>query len=131
MSQSAIAVSPSRLPVIGKWGLQILLAVVFLAAAAAKLSGVPMMVDTFEQIGIGQWFRYVTACVEILGAVGLLVPGFAALAGLWLGATMTCAALTHVLILHSNPLPAVVLLVLTLLVALLRRDQLAATRARI
>ena len=110
---------------IGAWVLQGLLAAAFLAAGGAKLAGVPMMVQIFDQIGMGQWFRIVTGLVEVAGAVALLVPGFAALAGAWLGATMFFAVLTHLFILHSSAMPAVILLALNVLVIWLRRDQLA------
>ncbi|MDL2409136.1 DoxX family protein [Rhizobium calliandrae] len=56
------------------WILQVLLALAFVAAAGAKLASVPMMVESFEQIGLGQAFRYVTAAVEIIGALALLAP---------------------------------------------------------
>ena len=110
---------------IGAWVLQGLLAAAFLAAGGAKLAGVPMMVQIFDQIGMGQWFRIVTGLVEVAGAVALLVPGFAALGAAWLGATMFFAVLTHLLILHSSAMPAVILLALNVLVVWLRRDQLA------
>jgi len=110
---------------IGAWVLQGLLAAAFLAAGGAKLAGVPMMVQIFDQIGMGQWFRIVTGLVEVAGAVALLVPGFAALAAAWLGATMFFAVLTHLFILHSSAMPAVILLALNVLVIWLRRDQLA------
>jgi putative oxidoreductase len=115
----------------GAWILQILLAAVFLAAAGAKLAGVPMLVQVFDQIGVGQWFRIVTAIVEIAGAIALLVPGFAALGALWLGATMFFATLTHVAILHTSAVPAMLLFALTLILAWLRRDQLWAIRDRV
>jgi putative oxidoreductase len=33
-----------------------------------------MMVETFDKIGIGQWFRYVTGGIEVASAVLLLSP---------------------------------------------------------
>jgi putative oxidoreductase len=39
------------------WALQILTAAAFLMAGFAKLSGQPTMVETFDKVGIGQWFR--------------------------------------------------------------------------
>lgn len=77
---------PSRR--IGAWTLQGVLSAAFLAAGVAKLTGVPFMVDLFAQIGIGQWFRFVTGAVEVAGAVALLVPGLASVAGLSLGVTI-------------------------------------------
>ena len=49
--------------------LRILLALAFLAAGAAKVAGVPAMIQVFDALGLGQWFRYVTGVVEIVGAV--------------------------------------------------------------
>jgi putative oxidoreductase len=105
--------------------------VAFLAAGAAKLAGVPFMVDLFAQIGLGQWFRVVTGVVEIAGAVALLVPRLASIGALWLGATMVGAVATHVFVLHTSPVPAIVLGVLNALVVYLRRDELAALLHRV
>jgi uncharacterized membrane protein YphA (DoxX/SURF4 family) len=50
---------------IGLWELQVLTAAAFLMAGFAKLSGQPQMVETFEKLGAGQWFRYVTGGIEV------------------------------------------------------------------
>jgi putative oxidoreductase len=114
---------PSRR--IGAWSLQGVLAAAFLAAGVAKLTGVPFMVDLFAQIGVGQWFRFVTGAVEVAGAVALLVPGLASAAGLLLGATMIGATTAHLFVLHTSPVPAIVLGLLNATVVYLRRDELA------
>jgi len=49
-----------------------LLALAFFAAAVLKLSGEEKMVAEFGQLGLGQWFRYVTGVIELSGA-GLLL----------------------------------------------------------
>ena len=116
---------------IGAWALQGILAAAFLAAGAAKLAGVPFMVDLFAQIGLGQWFRVVTGVVEIAGAVALLVPGLASIGGLWLGFTMVGAVATHLFVLHSSPAAAVVLGLLNVAVLYLRRDELVALLQRV
>ena len=89
------------------------------------------MVELFDQIGVGQWFRVVTGVVEVAGAVALLVPGLASIAALWLGTTMVFAVATHVFILHTSPVPAIVLGLLNALVVYLRRDELVALLQRI
>jgi putative oxidoreductase len=114
---------------IGAWVLQGIVATAFLAAGAAKLAGAPFMVQIFSQIGIGQWFRIVTGVVEIIGAFALVYPGLASIGGLWLGGTMIGAVATHLLILHSSPLPAVVLGTLNAVIVYLRRDELVALAA--
>jgi putative oxidoreductase len=114
---------------IGAWVLQGIVATAFFAAGAAKLAGVPFMVQIFAQIGIGQWFRIVTGVVEIIGAFALVYPGLASIGGLWLGGTMIGAVATHLLILHSSPLPAVILSTLNAVIVYLRRDELVALAA--
>jgi putative oxidoreductase len=116
---------------IGAWTVQGILAAAFLAAGSAKLAGVPYMVDLFQQIGVGQWFRLATGVVEVTGAVALLVPGLASIGAVWLGATMVFAVATHLLILHTGPAPAIVLGLLNALVVYLRRDELVALLHRI
>jgi uncharacterized membrane protein YphA (DoxX/SURF4 family) len=125
MSQLSLATSPSRATTATAWTLQILLAAAFLAAGGAKLAGVPMMVQVFDALGLGQWFRIVTGLVEVGGGVVLLVPGLAAFGATVLGTTMVFAALAHILVLPGSPLPAVVLFVLSALVVWLRRDQIS------
>ena len=120
---------PSRR--IGAWTVQGILAVAFLAAGVAKLTGAPFMIDLFAQIGVGQWFRFVTGAVEVAGAVALLVPGLASVGALWLGGTMVGAVATHLFVLHTSPAPAIVLGLLNTLIIYLRRDELVALLARI
>src|SRR6202047_5570789 len=97
-NMSAVSIQSSR-PTrrIGAWALQGIIAAAFLAAGAAKLAGVPYMVELFGQIGLGQWFRVLTGVVEVTGAVALLVPGLASIGALWLGATMVGAGATPLL----------------------------------
>lgn len=112
------------------WILQIVLALAFLAAAGAKLAAVPAMVESFDQIGLGQGFRIVTALVEIVGAIALLAPGTTVLGALWLSATMVGATAAHLLRIHTSPAPALVLLALLLVVAWLRWPQVERLVAR-
>ncbi|MGK5027443.1 DoxX family protein [Janthinobacterium sp. RB2R34] len=99
------------------WAARIVLALAFGAAGMAKLAGVPQMVQVFDAIGAGQWFRYVTAIVEMTGAVLLLVPAAGFAGSLLLACTMLGAVATHLLIIGGNPLPAVLLGVLAGFVA--------------
>ncbi|HSI38800.1 MAG TPA: DoxX family protein [Methylotenera sp.] len=123
MTGTSIVYQPSKAKNVSAWILQVLLALAFLAAAGAKLASVPMLVEEFNLIGLGQWLRYVTAIVEIIGAIALLTPRFAAYGALWLAITMFFAALAHLFAMHNDPTPALVLLVLNLVVFWLRRYQ--------
>ena len=98
-----------------RWALQILVGLAFIAAAAAKIFSAPMMVEVFDHIGFGQWFRYVVAVIELTGGVMLLLPGRALFGALILSATMLGALLTHALIIGGQWQPAAGLFVLSLL----------------
>ncbi len=125
MTTATLTASRARPLTIALWIVQILCAAAFLAAAAAKLTGQPMMVDVFARLGLGQGFRYVTAIVEVIGGIGLLVPRFAGRAALLLAVTMAFALLAHLTVLGGNPGPAIVLLVLTAAIAWVRRGEIA------
>jgi putative oxidoreductase len=112
---SSLPSSPAQRRIV--WGVRIVLALAFGAAGAAKLAGLPQMVQVFDAIGAGQWFRYLTGLVEVGGAVLLLVPATGFLGGLLLAATMACAVATHLVLIGGNPAPAVVLALLSAFVA--------------
>lgn len=104
--------SPSKGKNIVLWVLQALTAAAFLMAGYAKLSGQPMMVETFEKVGAGQWFRYVTGGIEVASAILLLIPRLTPVGALLLVCTMCGAVVTHLALIGGSPLPAAVLGVL-------------------
>ena len=93
----------------GLWALQVLTAAAYLVAGLATLSGQPMMVETFDKIGVGQWFRHLTGVIEIVSAVLLLIPRLAPMGAALLVCTMTGAVLAHLLVLGGSAVPALVL----------------------
>ncbi|MEK6419360.1 MAG: DoxX family protein [Burkholderia gladioli] len=119
-----IATSRSRGKTIAVWVLQILVGASFIAAGSAKLASAPMMVQIFDHIGVGQWFRYVTGIVEVAGGIMVLIPRSSPVGGALLAVTMACAIVVHLLRIGGNPAPAFVLLVLSAAIVWLRRDQL-------
>jgi putative oxidoreductase len=105
------------------WVLQIAAAGMFLMVGYLKLSGNAQLVGLFEAIGIGQWFRYLTGTLEVADAFLLLIPRTSGLAALMLAGVMVGAVVTHVFIVGGSPLPAIILLVVTGLVAWGRRHR--------
>jgi putative oxidoreductase len=99
------------------WAIRVLLALAFGAAGSAKLAGVPMMVQIFEAVGFGQWFRYLTGAFEVAGAVMVLVPALAFFGALLLAVTMVGGIATHLFLMGGSPLPALVLGLLSAFVA--------------
>ncbi len=99
------------------WGIRILLALAFGAAGATKLAGMPQMVQLFEAVGFGQWFRYLTGAVEVVGAILLLVPSTGFFGGLLMAVTMAGGVGTHLFLIGGNPVPAIVLALLSAFIA--------------
>ncbi|MFT4716510.1 MAG: putative oxidoreductase [Paracoccaceae bacterium] len=116
---------PDNIKKYGLLALKILAGAAFLAAGLAKLAGAEMMVATFDAVGVGQWFRYVTGLIEVGGAILLVVPGKQGIGAALLAVTMVGAMLSHILILGTDTmLPAVVLFIVTAIIAYVHRDQL-------
>jgi uncharacterized membrane protein YphA (DoxX/SURF4 family) len=120
----------SKVKNIALWVLQVLTAAAYLMAGFAKLSGQPMMVETFDKIGIGQWFRYVTGGVEVASAILLLIPRLTPVGAAILVWTMCGAVLTHLLLIDGSPVPALVLGCFAAIIFWGRRGALEAWRAR-
>jgi uncharacterized membrane protein YphA (DoxX/SURF4 family) len=59
---------------IAAWVLRVIVSLAFLLIAATKLIGTAETVEYFEAIGWGQWFRYLTGSLDVVGAALLLVP---------------------------------------------------------
>lgn len=105
------------------WVLSGLAAFAFLGAGAGKLTGAEPMVATFEKIGVGQWFRYLTGLLEVGGAIGLFIPGLGFFAAALLAMVMAGAVVTHLAVLGGSPAPALVLLVLRSLTSASRESR--------
>jgi len=119
------AVPRWRVALVALWLTQIGLAAMFMFVGGLKLAGAPQLVALFDAIGVGQWLRYATGSIEVVSAVALLVPGWAAFGTLLLIPTMVGAVLTHLFIVGGSAMPATVLLIGSLAIAWARRDQLA------
>ena len=103
------------------WLVSGLVALTFLGAGGAKLAGAAAMVDLYNRVGLGQWFRYFTGVLEVGGGIGLLMPRYAFYAAVLLAIVMVGALTAHLTVDSDSPVLAVVLLVLTVTIAYLRR----------
>ena len=91
--------------------LRLLLALAFIGAGCFKLSGYPAAVAEFDQVGLGQGFRYFTAAIEMLGAVLLLIPRAILYGALLMGAVCAGAFLAQLTVLHGDVVHTLVLAV--------------------
>jgi uncharacterized membrane protein YphA (DoxX/SURF4 family) len=124
MSALAGQLTAARLKTIGFWALKLVLAGLFLLAGGAKLAGASAMVEVFEQVGFGQWFRYFTGVVEVVGTLLLLWPVTTGLGAVMLLAVSIGAAVAQLLVLHEDVIHAIVLAVALAAIAWFHRDQL-------
>ena len=110
---------------IALWILQIALAAYFVYSGY-QLFG-DDFVKKFDEIGFGQWLRYVTGVLEIAGAIGLLIPRLCGLAALGLVCVMLGASATELFLLARGDaqLP-LILLVASAVVAAGRWDTVKA-----
>lgn len=118
MSDQAVG---ARVGNIALWVLQALLAAYFVYSGILLFGD--DFVKKFDEIGFGQWLRYLTGVLEIAGAIGLLIPRLCGLAALGLVGVMVGAVGTELFLLANGDakLPAL-LGVLALVVAYFRRD---------
>jgi putative oxidoreductase len=111
------------------WIPQVALAVATGAGGVFKLTGDPAMVDMFDTIGVGQWFRYLVGVLELAGAVGLLIPRLAAFAAAGLAVLFAGAAITNVAVLDTSPILPLAYLVVAAAIAWVRRPRNGAMSA--
>jgi putative oxidoreductase len=58
-------------------------------------------VKTFDQIGLGQWFRYFTGALQISGGLLFLIPRTITAGAILLAGTMLGAVAAQIVILHK------------------------------
>jgi len=104
------------------WALQILAALFFFAAGLSKLAGTHYNVVVFEKVGFGQWFRYLTGVLELIGATLLLVPRLTAAGGTLLAVMMVGAVFADRVALGGTGIPALICVAVTASIAWFRRS---------
>jgi uncharacterized membrane protein YphA (DoxX/SURF4 family) len=112
----------SRVKRVISWVVQILLATFYVLAASGKLMSRPQWIEMFKNWGFPDKFYLVVGGLEVLGAVGLLIPRLAGYAAAGLFVLMIGAATTHLINGEGlQVLRPLILIVFLALVAYLRR----------
>ena len=83
--------APSRLERIGAAIPRVMLAVVFLAVGGSKFGDGSSWIGIFDQIGWGQWLRYLAGGMQLSGAVLLLIRRTAPIGAALIACTMVGA----------------------------------------
>jgi uncharacterized membrane protein YphA (DoxX/SURF4 family) len=121
ITTNTLPVTSGKGRLITLWILSGLIALAFIAAGAAKLAGAAAMVEVFDKVGFGQWFRYFTGLLEVVAGIGLLISRYAFYAAVLLAIIMVGAIIAHLTVLGTPPAAPVVLLVLSGTIAYLRK----------
>ena len=121
ITTTTVPADSGKVRLIMTWILSVLLALAFLGAGGAKLAGAAAMVELFDKVGLGQWFRYFTGMLEVAGAIGLLISRYAFYAAILLALVMVGATIANLTVLGAFPAPTVALLVLSGIIAWLRK----------
>jgi len=96
--------SARRVPafdVIG-WILRIGAAALFLGVGSSKFDSHSLWVRIFAEIGLGDWFRYLTGAIQVAAGLLFLIPRAIYGAALLAGGTMAGAIVTHLFVLHTG-----------------------------
>lgn len=105
--------------------LQIVLILAFAAAGLGKIAGIKAQVDSFNRLGLPQWFRVVTGLLQLVGAAALVVgfwrDSWAAWGAVLIGVIMLGAVAAHLRIKDKFGAlaPALVLAVIAIVLAVL------------
>ena len=121
ITTNALPATSGKGRLITLWILSGLVALAFLGAGGSKLAGAPAMIELFDKVGLGQWFRYFTGLLEVAAGIGLLISRYAFYAAVLLAIVMVGAIIAHVTVLGSSPSAPVVLFVLAGIIAYLRK----------
>jgi putative oxidoreductase len=126
------AAQPRKWPRRLLFGLQVLLAATFLNFGIGLVTGSGDTVQTFDDIGAGQWLRVVCGLLYFSAAIGLLIRWLAGPAALGLVGMMLGAAVVEIAVIDGgSPVAPLVLMAMLSVVAWFRRDTITALPARL
>ena len=88
---------------IGDWVLRAGIALAFVFFGFEKFPSGPgsPWIHFFNQVGIGQWFRYFTGIVEVAAGAMVLFPPMTRIGAALLAVTMAVASLIHIFVIHQ------------------------------
>ena len=92
---------PSRVDTLIRWILRGAVTVLFCYVGVSKFKQHSAWIRIFDQIGLGQWFRYFTGVVQIVGALMVIVPRTFVFGIVLLACTMIGAVIAWIGPLHA------------------------------
>jgi putative oxidoreductase len=101
--QKAAAGTGDKLLTVVDWTLRLAVAAILFSQGIDKFGTRALWIRVFTTIGIGQWFRYATGAIEVVGAALLLFPRATLVAVPVLLCTMVGAFIAQVFITGLGP----------------------------
>ena len=92
---------PATFDVTG-WVMRISAGALFLAVGLAKFQSRSIWVQMFTNIGLGDWFRYLTGVIQCTAGLLLLVPRTMKAGAVLAGCTMAGAVAVHLFVLDTG-----------------------------
>ena len=121
---TAAVLPASRSKTIIIWLLRLLMAALFLFACFMKLTGQPLMVEEFGLFGVGQWFRYLTGMLELVGGIAILLPAVSVFGAILLLVVDFGAFVAQIFVIHQDWIHTVVVAAILGTLIYLQRDRL-------
>lgn len=112
------------------WTLQILIAALYVSFGMSMLTGAEEAVVIFDRIGWGDWFRYLIGALNVVFAIGLLIPRLSRAAAVGLIGIILVAIVSHAAIGDANGLVFLVPLALVGVIVWGRRNRAPLPRPR-
>ncbi len=110
---------------------RLLLGLFFVADGVIKLTGISSTIEMFDRIGWGQWFRYFTGGIVLLGGLAILARlRWTCYGAVACAATVGAGALFYVFTLHHDPALPALITALTIALAVMTFRDCRATAAR-
>jgi putative oxidoreductase len=105
---------------LSEWLLRGAVGFVYVSLGLEKLTAAPgsMWFTLFAHIGWGQWFRYFTGTVQVLGGILIVIPPTTAVGMVMLAATMAGQFFFHLFVLGdplSSIIPALLLIAIVVI----------------
>jgi putative oxidoreductase len=123
MEITTVGSTTSKGRTIAVWILRIVIGLMFIAVAVAKLAGVAQTVQLFEAIGWGQWFRFLTGLVDLVGAILIFVPRWTCYGAILVTCSVGLATTLYIVLLHNNPAVPLALTLLSITLAWVTRPR--------
>ena len=114
----------ARWKTIGFRVLRFVFAIFLLMGAVGKLAGIEQMVQLFDAVGLGQWFRIFTGLCELATAILIVFPatiGVGALLGFFV---MVGATIANIVVLHHDFIHSAIPAIIFAMIAWTYRGQL-------